>query len=106
MALVFALSVFAVSPQLHAMLHAADHGKSVPPASADADHDHQGNQADTDDHSCAVTTFAQGIVAAAIAFLLGLLTWRVIPVFRRLESVEVLSTPRNWLPPLCGPPLS
>lgn len=104
--LILALSIFAVCPQLHAMLHAAEHGKSVPLTSAKADHGHDGNQTDTDDDVCAVTTFAQGVLIAAVAVLLGLLAWRVIPISRRLESIEVLSTPRNWLPPMCGPPLS
>jgi len=56
---VLALGIFAASPELHARLHSADASHAVPVNDAD--------------HVCAVTLFANGLLALALFHLLLLL---------------------------------
>ena len=107
-ALVFGLSVFSASPALHAWLHSRDAnsvaayvgGDQIPSA---AHHDSNGLPADD---ACAVVMFAQGVLSVVAPVLLTVLAWRVVAFVRRWESELNVSTPRYWLPPLCGPPAS
>ena len=102
-ALVFALTVFAASPELHAWLHSYDapgthhahpEGHPAPDAGPDQDDD------------CAVVMFAQGVVAALLLVFFGIVAWR-IAAFAPVHVERLVSrAPDFLLPPLCGPPVS
>jgi hypothetical protein len=98
--LVLTLSIFSASPTLHAWLHS--HGAS-PHAQAT---DHGAPLQDHGDDSCAVTMFAHGALALLVAFVLACAFQRAIAVFFSYVAALYRATPRYWLPPLCGPPLS
>jgi hypothetical protein len=105
--LVIALSVFTASPELHARLHAGHALKastSETGGSHPADHNQQGPAADDD--GCAIVLFGQGLLLAIVALCLSFWNRRVAAIVRPLRSLGVFATPRYWLPPLCGPPLS
>jgi hypothetical protein len=89
---VFALTIFAASPELHAGLH-------VP--SAGSDH---AMPADEAAHTCAVTLFAQGITGLLVFCLLMLGRPPVVTlVFRATDEIAV-TRPRYWLVPSHAPP--
>ena len=97
-ALVFALTVFAASPELHGWLHSHDAGS--PPVASPA---HAAGPDQDDD--CAVVLFAQGVLAAYVLFFVGLFAGRVASYSLTYVPRLVSKAPEFWVPPLCGPPL-
>jgi len=97
-ALVLLLSVLAVSPRLHADLHACGHDHSHSPAAP------AGNP-DSDD-GCVVTLFGHGITAgsAPVSLAAPAITFAA-PNFPRPTEL-VFSSPRYLYLPGRGPPLS
>jgi len=59
-----------------------------------------------DDDGCAVTMFANGVVLAAFGLVALSALWQFTSLSSRMEMAAYRQTPRYWLPPLCGPPLS
>jgi hypothetical protein len=81
--LVFGLTLLTVMPAAHAALHG--HGDSA-------------------DHSCAVTLYAQGVTAAAVAAILAAVAFRFLSkVFVWRDAV--VEKPGYVLLPACGPPV-
>ena len=102
-ALVFALTVFAASPELHAWLHSYDapgthHAHTVAHPGADA--------APDPDDDCAVVMFAQGVLAALLLVFFGIFAGRVAAFAPTYVEHLVSRAPDFLLPPLCGPPVS
>jgi len=87
---VLALMVFAASPELHASLHGPAAEQSAPVGDAD--------------HACAVTLFANGLLALAIFCLLRL----IAPLVRSsvVHAVDEIAAahPRFRLVPAHAPP--
>ena len=70
-ALILILGILASSPDLHAWLHGHEHG-AVPSHGSDRGHSHPfAPDGLDDDDGCAVTLFAQGVVAALAVILLA-----------------------------------
>lgn len=112
-ALVLVLTILAVSPTLHAWLHAEpvatsahaacghDHGTRPAPAPL-ADHDHR----HADDAGCIVTLFSHG--GSELAVAPALLSARPLAFLGDTLPLSVFcapSAPAYLLPPCCGPPL-
>jgi hypothetical protein len=112
--LVMLLSLSAVSPELHAWLHAKEKVQkphacahhATQPTADDASHAPSSNADDGATHECAVTMFSHGIVHQAIALLAqpceGILRAVNSRAFERLA----LAQPRYWHLPPQAPPLS
>lgn len=94
---VFALTVFAASPTLHAGLHAHDHGQAA------GDHAH-GVPVDSPEHTCAVTLFAHGATALLVFCLLTLARPPLAGLLLRARDELVLAQPRYRLVPSHAPP--
>ena len=100
-ALVLALTILAVSPQLHADLHAADpshahhHGH---------DHSHSHDQIPSDE-GCVVTLFAAGVTAAPAPLVVLAPTVRHTPAAFAPRAEIFVSTPRYLHQPERGPPV-
>jgi hypothetical protein len=102
-ALVLALTVIAASPQLHHWLH----GHSVVSVKSDASATGDDvRPAEQDDSGCVVAMFANGVVLGALGLIAISALWRFMRLILRVEMAAYRQTPRYWLPPLCGPPLS
>jgi len=102
-ALVLALTITAASPQLHDWLH----GHATVAAKAGAAGTlHTIQQADLDDSGCVVAMFANGVVLGALGLAAISTLWLFVRFIPRVEPAACRQTPRYWLPPLCGPPLS
>ena len=87
---VLALTVFAASPELHARLHGAATEQSTPVGDAD--------------HACAVTLFANGLLALALFCLLLLIAPLVRgSVIRAVDEIAA-AYPRYRLVPEHAPP--
>ncbi len=97
-ALVLLLSVLAVSPRLHADLHACGHEHSHSPAAP------AGNP-DSDD-GCVVTLFGQGITAGSAPALIGAPPIAFAARNFPRPTELVFSSPRFLHLPGRGPPLS
>ncbi|MSU53937.1 MAG: hypothetical protein EXS41_11200 [Opitutaceae bacterium] len=111
-ALVLVLTILAVSPALHAWVH-AEPADFAPPAKCSHGHHHHAHTTDpapasgsaNDDSGCIVNLFAQGgsELVAALA---------VLPAPRLADLGTFLSpsafcapsAPAHLLPPCCGPP--
>jgi hypothetical protein len=102
-ALVMALSIFAASPQLHAWLHSHDAVATAHHGTV-AEHDQQ--LPDQDEDGCAIVLFANGVIAAVTVLVAIAAVWRLINSVVISGAGVVRQSPRYWLPPLCGPPLS
>ena len=108
--LIVALSIFAVSPGLHAWLHR--HEKSgaaaVIAAGSPAAANHAAPEKAAHDHEdgCAVVLFAAGVLAVCGALLAWLFVRRVCVAMAQPSLGIVVRVLRYRLPPLCGPPLS
>jgi len=96
---VLALTVFAANPGLHAGLHGGD----VASASSNHSHDH-GAPVGTADHECAVTLFANGVVALLVFCLLMLVRPLAAGVVLRATDELAVARPRYWLVPSHAPP--
>lgn len=91
---VLMLAVFAASPVLHAELHEHDHaGLADHPAIPGPDQ-----------HACAVTLFANGIIALLVICLLMLVRPLAAGVFLRATDAWSVARPRYWLVPSHAPP--
>lgn len=96
---VFALGLFAVSPELHQGLHA--HEQTHEQA---CEHGHGAAPATCDDELCVVELFAGGVVAGLAALLLA--TVQFIPVAFFRPGVRVYLTSLPWrMPPGRAPPI-
>lgn len=96
---VVALTVLAVSPELHAALHAAaETGHADCPAHADQ------SPAGADEHACVVTLFAGGVVPLLVFCLLVLAGLRIRGL--RLPTADEFAAafPRYRLAPSHAPP--
>lgn len=90
---VLALGIFAASPDLHAWVHQTD-----------ASHASHAVPVDDADHVCAVTLFANGVLALAIFCLFLLLAPLARDsVVRALDEIAA-AEPRYRLLPAQGPP--
>jgi hypothetical protein len=87
---VLALGIFAASPELHAKLHHTDASHAVPVADAD--------------HVCAVTLFANGLLALALFCLLLLLAPLARDGVVRAVDEIAAAEPRYRLLPAQAPP--
>lgn len=87
---VFALAVFAASPELHARLHGPDAAQTAPVGDAD--------------HVCAVTLFASGVTALLVFCLLMLGRSLVAGIVLRLADEIAAAQPRYRLVPSHAPP--
>ena len=88
---VFALAVFAASPDLHARLHAGDGaGQATPVGDAD--------------HVCAVTLFASGATALLVFCLLLLGALLAAGIVLRAVDEIAAAQPRYRLVPSHAPP--
>jgi hypothetical protein len=87
---VFALAVLAVSPELHARLHASEVAGPVAPVG------------DTD-HVCAVTLFASG-VTALLVFCLLMMGRLLAGIILRASDEFAAAQPRYRLVPSHAPP--
>ncbi len=113
--LIGALSIFAASPILHAWLHSHETGTTVSShrladtssanASSALPNDHTPDTPANDhDDGCAVALFAAGVLALCCA-LLGWFFLGRVRALRLWANVRLaIQRPRDWLPPLCGPP--
>ena len=89
---VLALGIFAASPELHAKLHQTDASHAVPVNDAD--------------HVCAVTLFANGLLAWALFCLLLLLAPLVRDAVVRARDEITAAEPRYRLLPAQAPPVA
>jgi hypothetical protein len=89
---VLALGIFAASPELHAKLHHTDASHAVPVADAD--------------HVCAVTLFANGLLALALFCLLLLLAPLARDGVVRAVDKIAAAEPRYRLLPAQAPPVA
>jgi hypothetical protein len=87
---VLALGIFAASPELHEKLHHTDASHAVPAGEAD--------------HGCAVTLFANGLLALALFCLLLLLAPLARDGVARAVDEIAAAEPRYRLLPAQGPP--
>ena len=87
---VLALAVFAASPELHASLHGAPPDQSVPVGDVD--------------HTCAVTLFANGLLALALFCLLLLIAPLVRGIVVHAVDEIAAAYPRYRLVPAHAPP--
>lgn len=92
---VLLLAMFAASPTLHAGLHEHDHAAHA--------HDH-GAPVDGAEHTCAVTLFAQGVMALLVFCLLILARPTVAGLTLRATDEIVVAQPRYRLVPSHAPP--
>lgn len=102
-AVVLMLTVLAVSPQLHDWVHG---NGSAPVKAHTSTPGYTAQVADHDDSGCVVTIFANGVVLAALGLMAIAALWQSANFILRMETAAYRQTPRYWLPPLCGPPLS
>jgi hypothetical protein len=101
-ALVMMLTVLAVSPQLHADLHAADpsHAHHQGP-----DHSHSHSETPHTDEGCVVTLFAAGVTAAPAPVVVLAPTVRHTPATFSPRAEVFVSSPRYLHQPERGPPV-
>lgn len=92
---VLLLAMFAVSPTLHAGLHEVGHAAGV--------QDHGAPVGDAE-HSCAVTLFAQGVMALLVFCLLMLGRPLAAGVVARAVDEIIPSLPRYRFVPSHAPP--
>jgi hypothetical protein len=96
---VWALTVLAVSPALHAWVH----GHEVAAAVGDQPDDHGAPVGDAD-HVCAVTFFASGATALLAFCLLMLVRPLARGIVLRASDEIAIARPRYWLVPAHAPP--
>ena len=87
---VFALAVFAASPELHARLHTAVADQAAPVGGAD--------------HECPVTIFANGATALLVFCLLMLVRPLARGIVARATDEIAAARPRYWLVLAHAPP--
>ena len=83
-ALVLALTVLAVSPQLHRWLHA---------------------DADASDHECAITLFSHGLAQAVAEIAVAVVSMRWVGLLGTVPAAPDLVAPRFRLSPGRAPPV-
>jgi hypothetical protein len=103
-ALVLALNILAVRPDLHEALHATDQATSGHSHTCSHGHQHTA-PVTSDDHDCVISTFAHGHADCAVAPL-------AVPTvaFTQVAAISAASffipgETEFLLPPGCGPPL-